>query len=844
MKKLIKSSPLKLQATVSCNKSTIEICDNSLQIRWGMEIRLGDERPWDSEVYIEYVSYSGIPGNITATIRLSENIDSYLSVGSAITFHGDRTLNFHPDRKITGLNVIDGMIFWTDNHSEPKKVNIERGKIGSLSSIYGAGYDGSLISPDPLTWGPIGVMGGTGTDCRNINAIMPDGSVSLACYSDFDQHTKLIVNKTHVMECEKSTTDCDIPGCTNPSAINYYPQATLDDGSCIIPIPPVEGCDDGTFGALNVNACNSGMTFWSAAVTGNPYDYNTNNSSLCIIPFDNCEMCELDANGDKTGVVVPNPICGGCNDTSIAADSNIAATNYVNQPEDCGGATGGNNISCCEYCTDPLALNYYNGINDCLGNPGGSDVSCCTYPPPGCTDSTMCNYDPAAVIDDGSCMAPGCISNSAFNYDANAPCGSGMWSNTNPNGCYPVVLGCTNPVALNYITPTTNLLTDVNTDDGSCILSVFGCTDVNAINYNSGANIDDGSCYHHPGCTCDGGAGNGAAPANDCYNDGVAATNYDALADYDDGSCIEFVPSIGCGGYQTPSATVLSVPSVYSACPSGPECDCDPLYNTQCAPDGELNGDWSAVDIHNYIQSNPALWHVDLTNYGIDCAYNTPPNGLRWFNFYGSTEWYTGTWCQPVFSGNAADSTVPNWGFPYNPSNPHYKMKQFPKITATNLNDPPTPLFRATGGGYPYCGSAANDPTLIGTYPTATWKAGGNCPYPSGSSLGNSSYTFLVWSEYVDFINTELITPAGGNTITYANATWENLKDELCNLGWLHGCSGQPSNMTGGSGGIVFGITGSWGCICQDVNGVNCCSGNVELTPGVWGPDPCTSTWS
>ncbi len=35
-------------------------------------------------------------------------------------------LSFHPNRLITGINVIDDMIFWTDNHSEPKKINISR----------------------------------------------------------------------------------------------------------------------------------------------------------------------------------------------------------------------------------------------------------------------------------------------------------------------------------------------------------------------------------------------------------------------------------------------------------------------------------------------------------------------------------------------------------------------------------------------------------------------------------------------------------------------------------------------------------------------------------------------
>ena len=46
------------------------------------------------------------------------------------------------------------------------------------------------------------------------------------------------------------------------------------------------------------------------------------------------------------------------------------------------------------------------------------------------------------------------------------------------------------------------------------------------------------------GCTCDGGAGLGNAPANDCYNDGIAAFNYNSAVTNDDGSCIAV--NMGC----------------------------------------------------------------------------------------------------------------------------------------------------------------------------------------------------------------------------------------------------------------------------------------------------------
>jgi len=35
-------------------------------------------------------------------------------------------LNFSTDNLITGVNIIDGNLYWTDNLNEPKKLEIDR----------------------------------------------------------------------------------------------------------------------------------------------------------------------------------------------------------------------------------------------------------------------------------------------------------------------------------------------------------------------------------------------------------------------------------------------------------------------------------------------------------------------------------------------------------------------------------------------------------------------------------------------------------------------------------------------------------------------------------------------
>jgi len=68
-----------------------------------------------------------------STVLLNENID--LSDGyESLLFSGPRTLNFNHGEYITGINIIDSMLFWTDGKTEPKKINIPRSIEGTDNS--------------------------------------------------------------------------------------------------------------------------------------------------------------------------------------------------------------------------------------------------------------------------------------------------------------------------------------------------------------------------------------------------------------------------------------------------------------------------------------------------------------------------------------------------------------------------------------------------------------------------------------------------------------------------------------------------------------------------------------
>ena len=48
-------------------------------------------------------------------------------------FTSPRVFNFTQDKRVTGINIIDDLLFFTDNNSEPKKINITRFKEGSFN---------------------------------------------------------------------------------------------------------------------------------------------------------------------------------------------------------------------------------------------------------------------------------------------------------------------------------------------------------------------------------------------------------------------------------------------------------------------------------------------------------------------------------------------------------------------------------------------------------------------------------------------------------------------------------------------------------------------------------------
>ena len=56
------------------------------------------------------------------------------------------SLNFDPNKIINSINIIDDMLFWSDSYDEPKKININRSKQGTLTSPQGVVLPTRLIN--------------------------------------------------------------------------------------------------------------------------------------------------------------------------------------------------------------------------------------------------------------------------------------------------------------------------------------------------------------------------------------------------------------------------------------------------------------------------------------------------------------------------------------------------------------------------------------------------------------------------------------------------------------------------------------------------------------------------
>jgi len=210
---------------------------------------------------------------------------------------------------------------------------------------------------------------------------------------------------------------------TGINNVNYDPLAVCDDGSCIA---CVDGCTDGTIGApflpdvygFCINGVtpspNTGLCDPNEGYAVNNYDPNaTCDDGSCVVGLLGCtDPTALNYNSlatvdDGTCVFCTTPCCATpcTSPTSDNPDINGVCRDGTNVGyPNAGGCGSGNGW---------ISLNYDPSCNpNCPSNCNPP----CIY---GCTDPNALNYTQAAYWDDGSCIFTGCTDPAGLNNMSN-----------------------------------------------------------------------------------------------------------------------------------------------------------------------------------------------------------------------------------------------------------------------------------------------------------------------------------------------------------------------------------------------------------------------------------------
>jgi len=138
-------------------------------------------------------------------------------------------------------------------------------------------YDGEDETGDLL------FSGNNGGDLTGVSATAESGSLYLVLDTDFSVSCTSGSTSSSEWNWIVGCGEFDIPGCTNPDAINFSPEATVDDGSCILPDVNDEPC-----GAVALE-CNG------APLTGN---FDASSLSDDLVPLSGCGSTFSPPQGD------------------------------------------------------------------------------------------------------------------------------------------------------------------------------------------------------------------------------------------------------------------------------------------------------------------------------------------------------------------------------------------------------------------------------------------------------------------------------------------------------------------------------------------------------------------
>jgi len=262
-----------------------------------------------------------------------------------------------------------------------------------------------------------------------------------------------------------------VEGCTDPTACNYDPQATIDDGTCSGTC--IDGCTDPTACNFNPDATEDDGSCIDlalslddvticpgASVTLDSEAPTANTGTVCGSRNENGDPLILTAPAGEVFTSVefasygtPNGSCGSHSTGSCHASNSIqvvsnlclgqnSCTVYPNNStfgDPCGGTYKRLFIELGYGSDSGLDVSWSNGSSESSitvqpaetttytvtvtsAQGACSESATITVGTPGCMEPTACNYDPNATCDDASCIPSGCMDSEACNYNPAAQC--------------------------------------------------------------------------------------------------------------------------------------------------------------------------------------------------------------------------------------------------------------------------------------------------------------------------------------------------------------------------------------------------------------------------------------
>jgi hypothetical protein len=449
-----------------------------------------------------------LSGNLIGDNRLDENtvaLDSWVTIGAASESHFGVLKTDDPDGSIVGganndggsTGIAEGLLA-NDDPTAGIPLTTADGLIGgtvpsvqliadnaSIFEVFDNVNDGPVFTTNNGAWAVLGGFVGPTVENRVLIAqITTNGELSFA----LNVRVNTVDGSGEPIDYVSGTPQGDevffpalifpiieVPGCASPTACNFDPLATADDGSCFEPETDCTECSGENLVLIDDDGdgvCNAEEIFGCT-------DPEALNFNLNATEDDG--TCEFEGVGGCTDI-------GACNfNPEATADDGSCLIPEINCTE-------------CNEASDALILIDMD-----------SDGVCDAAEIEGCENPEACNFDPIATDDDGSCIVPeqDCSACNSTNdgLDIIDADGDGICDAEE-------IAGCTDPVACNFDPSATDeagscLIPEVNCtecsgedlilidDDGDGVCNadeVSGCTDPDALNYDPSATDDDGSC--------------------------------------------------------------------------------------------------------------------------------------------------------------------------------------------------------------------------------------------------------------------------------------------------------------------------------------------------------------